>query len=153
MWTSLHSTVPFVPPTVCMHDVKPFARVCIRLQMSVEDRIDDAVERYQESKIRQDNSSDEDSDEFLELLDDNEMARIRDERMLQLKREFRAIDRAASTEGFGAIKYVTDEKAVMDTVTKSKDVLVHFYQPDFAKCKTMNERLAVSINERTPERV
>ena len=70
--------------------------------MSVEDRIDDAVEKYQQSKINQHNglSESDDSDaEFLDLLDDNEMARIRDDRMLQLKREFREIDRAASRQG------------------------------------------------------
>lgn len=115
--------------------------------MSVEDRIDDAVEKYQQSKINQHNglSESDDSDaEFLDLLDDNEMARIRDDRMLQLKREFREIDRAASRQGFGTVNFVSDEKAGMEIVTKNKDVLVHFYQPDFPKCTIMNERLNVS---------
>ena len=115
--------------------------------MSVEDRIDDAVEKYQQSKINQHNglSESDDSDaEFLDLLDDNEMARIRDDRMLQLKREFREIDRAASRQGFGTVNFVSDEKAVMEIVTKNKDVLVHFYKPDFPKWTIMNERLNVS---------
>jgi hypothetical protein len=114
--------------------------------MSIEHRIDEAVEKYQESKIKQHNgiSDSDDSDaEFLDLLDDNEMARIRDDRMLQLKREFREIDRAASRPGFGTVNFVSDEKSAMEFVTKNKDVLVHFYQPDFPKCTIMNERLNV----------
>lgn len=134
---------------VCMHPVKD-AHLTQTLHllhtMSIEHRIDEAVEKYQESKIKQHNgiSDSDDSDaEFLDLLDDNEMARIRDDRMLQLKREFREIDRAASRPGFGTVNFVSDEKSAMEFVTKNKDVLVHFYQPDFPKCTIMNERLNV----------
>lgn len=118
--------------------------------MSVEDRIDDAVEKYLESKIKQHDGTGESDDsdaEFLDLLDDNEMARIRDDRMLQLKREFREIDRASSRHGFGTVNFVSDENTVMEFVTKNKDVLVHFYQPDFPKCTIMNERLNVSVSK------
>lgn len=118
--------------------------------MDLDDKINDRVEKYQASKLSEHHGlhqSDSD-DELLDLLDDNELARIRDDRMAQLKRELRDIDQAALQQGAGTVLNVLDEKTVMDLVTKSKNILVHFQQPTFEKCKIMNERLNVSNRAR-----
>lgn len=110
---------------------------------------DSIVEKYQESKLKSANGlSDSDDDNLLEILeslddDDELMHKFREDRLEQLKKEFRSIDRAADSLGSdaGKVRYFTDEKEVMDIVTRSEKALVHFYQPTFPKCKAMNVAL------------
>lgn len=114
------------------------------------------VERYQDTKIQKqknegidkgedENPSDDDLLDLLEQEDDNILARYRDERMEQLKKEFGKIDDATSSDHFGNISTVETEKQIMDIVTNNELVMVHFYQPEFHKCRIMNEKLAVRI--------
>lgn len=108
------------------------------------------VEQYQESRLKSVNGvSDSDDDNLLEILesldndDDEVVHQLREQRLDQLKKEFRRIDRATDTLGSeaGKVRYFSDEKELMDVVTRSEIVVVHFYQPTFPKCKAMNAAL------------
>lgn len=110
------------------------------------------VEQYQESKLHKhqlqgkedDEYQSESDDELLELLhDDSVMDSYRDERMLQLKKEFGKIDAASDDSNLGSVLTCDNEKELMDLVTASEGVIVHFHQPEFAKCKKMTEKLAL----------
>lgn len=106
------------------------------------------IEKYQESILKQqDNQNDEgndeiDDDELLDLLDDDDaiLSQYRESRIQQLTKEFKKIDELSS-DNLGAIEDYTDEKALMEVVTKSETVIIHFYQPNFTKCNKMNEKL------------
>lgn len=103
------------------------------------------VEKYQQSKLQREELDTESLLELLESLDDDaELARFREQRMEQLKREMRSIDHAAAALGdsLGTVQTYTDEKELMTAVAGAPWCVVHFYQPTFAKCKVMNERLA-----------
>lgn len=111
------------------------------------------VEKYQESilksRTQQDDENFLESDEdLLELLneDDDVISKFREERIQQLSKEFKKVDDHSRNSESGEINYMSDEKALMDIVTKSGTVLVHFYQPQFTKCQIMNDRLSVCIN-------
>ncbi|CAK7901358.1 phosducin-like protein 1 [[Candida] anglica] len=107
------------------------------------------VERYQESQLQKKENPDEfesdSDDELMELLEEEEEAafsKYREARLQQLSEEFKKVDDAHGTE-MGELKFIHDEKEVMDIVTRSEHVIIHFQQPEFAKCKIMNERLTV----------
>lgn len=114
-----------------------------------------AVENYQQQKLRDargnqekqelDVDSDEDIDRLLENLEDDEdLAWIREKRLAELKKEVSKIDKAADRYGsdLGSVVHVSTEKELMDMVTASDSCVVHFFQPEFSRCKVMNERLA-----------
>lgn len=110
------------------------------------------IEKYQESKLSElshnVNNSDDEGDllDILQELEEEDDSTIlyREQRLEQLKKEFKNIDRAAADMGdsLGTIDFVEDEKTLMDLVTKGDVVVVHFYQPSFPKCKIMNETLS-----------
>ncbi|KAM3126312.1 hypothetical protein ACQ2H7_000488 [Candidozyma auris] len=115
-----------------------------------------AVEKYSRQKVREtqqggavdDEGSEEDLDLMLEELEkdyDESSAKYREQRLEELKKEFGKIDRAAAERGseLGNVSFVSAEKELMDLVMKSEVCMVHFYQPEFSRCKLMNERLAV----------
>ncbi|KAK6455326.1 thioredoxin-like protein [Scheffersomyces xylosifermentans] len=118
------------------------------------------VERYQESKLqnaRNDtaNGDDEDvqsesDDDLLELLGEEDddlqgtMSQYREARIQQLSKEFKLINDTVKNTNDSELGYVIsidDEKEVMQFVTANALVILHFYQPNFAKCAVMNERL------------
>lgn len=110
------------------------------------------VEKYQESKLHKhnlqgredDEYQSESDDELLELLqDDSVLDSYRDERMLQLKKEFAKIDAASDSFNLGNVISCENEKELMDLVPAAEKVIVHFHQPAFEKCKRMNEKLAL----------
>lgn len=122
-----------------------------------------AVEEYQRKALRatgggSDNELDSDLDHLLEELDneaEESLAQYREARLAELKREFGKIDRAANELGqdLGLVTFVNDEKELMDLVTKADVCMVHFYQPEFARCKVMNERLAAVAEKHVDVRV
>ncbi|QWU87616.1 hypothetical protein CA3LBN_001881 [Candidozyma haemuli] len=122
-----------------------------------------AVEEYQRKALRatgggSDNESDSDLDQLLEELDneaEESSAQYREARLAELKREFGKIDRAAHELGqdLGSVTFVNDEKELMDLVTKADVCMVHFYQPEFARCKVMNERLAAVAEKHVDVRI
>lgn len=111
------------------------------------------IEKYQESALRErDRSNDEENnssdDDLLELLDDDDevLSKYGEARVEQLSKQLRKIDKATGQrDNFGSVTEFSDEKTLMSTITKEDIAIVHFYQPQFEKCKIMNDRLAVSI--------
>lgn len=111
------------------------------------------IEKYQESKLNELFPKTGDTDDEGDLLDilqeleeeDDSTILYREQRLEQLKNEFKKIDRAAADKGdnLGTIEFVEDEKTLMDLVTNGDVVVVHFYQPTFPKCKVMNEALSM----------
>lgn len=113
----------------------------------------EAIEKYQKHLINdKDDLSDssQDEEELLDLLndDDDVLSKYREDRLEQLKKEFAKINRNAE-EGGGKIRYVDNEEEVMKIVSRSDAALVHFYQPEFVKCRVMNAKLEVSLNSLT----
>lgn len=102
------------------------------------------VEKYQEQRLK---SDDVDDDELLELLDEDDSAlqQYREARIQQLSKEFNKIKDATSSMEFGNVVDVDNERELMDAIAKSEYALVHFYQPNFEKCKIMTNRLLVCI--------
>ena len=89
---------------------------------------------------------DDDSDEdalIAALEDDSELDAFRESRIQQLHAEFdkarqlRASDHGTYTE-------IKDEKALMDITTSTKLCVVHFFKPDFNRCRIMDSHLEVS---------
>lgn len=109
------------------------------------------VEKYQESKLLKQFNNDEvheseSEDDLLELLEDDEMiSKYRETRIQQLSKEFKRIDNEETERNgvLGKVIEISDEKQIMEIVTNSELTLVHFYQPEFDKCKIMNSRLSV----------
>mmetsp|Transcript_8730 Transcript_8730/g.8644 ORF Transcript_8730/g.8644 Transcript_8730/m.8644 type:complete len:127 (+) Transcript_8730:127-507(+) len=109
------------------------------------------VEKYQESKLRKQINDDEahdseSEDDLLELLeDDTVLSKYREARIQELSKEFKRIDNEEIERNgsLGSVIEINDEKLIMEIVTNSELTLVHFYQPEFDKCKIMNSRLAV----------
>lgn len=88
---------------------------------------------------------DDDSDEdalIAALEDDEEMDAFREQRLQQLHAEFdkarqlRASDHGTYTE-------IKDEKALLDITTSTKLCVVHFFKPDFNRCRIMDAHLEV----------
>lgn len=112
------------------------------------------IEKYQESKLRKQFSVDdehesESDDDLLEALEDEDMiSKYREARIQELSNEFKSIDSedAERNGNLGSVIPINDEKDLMEIVTKSELTLVHFYQPEFDKCKIMNSRLSVRIS-------
>ncbi|GEQ70085.1 hypothetical protein JCM33374_g3761 [Metschnikowia sp. JCM 33374] len=116
----------------------------------------DYIEKYQEAKLHSSGAlsngqnSDSDSDSLSEMLEeleneDDMVARYKEQRLQQLQKEIKSIDRATDVLGkdAGCVNFISAEKELMEAVTRTDVALVHFYQPTFAKCKVMNERLAL----------
>lgn len=123
------------------------------------------IEKYQESKVdplknkEVDLEIESDSESLLELLEslenDDELAGFRDQRLAELKKEFQQIDRAVDDYGdaAGTIHYYTNEQELMSSVTKSEVSILHFYQPSFPRCQSMNDLLAVFAEKHLPVHV
>lgn len=90
---------------------------------------------------------DDDSDEdalIAALEDDSELDAFREQRLQQLHTEFSRAKEMRATE-HGAYAEIKDEKALMDITTSTKLCVVHFFKPDFNRCRIMDGHLEVSI--------
>lgn len=122
-----------------------------------------AVEKYQRQALRatgggQNEDLDSDLDELLEELDneaEESLAQYREARLAELKREFGNIDRASQELGhdMGLLTVISDEKELMELVTKAEVCMVHFFQPEFSRCKVMNERLPAVAEKHVDVRI
>ena len=89
--------------------------------------------------------SSDDEDALLESLEhetdnDPSIAHLREARIQQLATELsRAKQRR--NEGFGTYNQITDEKWLMEITTSIKKCIVHFYKPDFNRCRIMDGHL------------
>jgi len=90
---------------------------------------------------------DDDSDEdalIAALEDDSELDALREQRLQQLHAEFSRAKEMRATE-HGTYAEIKDEKALMDITTSTKLCVVHFFKPDFNRCRIMDGHLEVSI--------
>lgn len=85
--------------------------------------------------------SDED-DLIAQLEDDSELGAFRAQRIQQLHDEFDRARRLKASE-HGTYSEVKDEKALMDITTSTKNCIVHFFKPDFNRCRIMDTHLEV----------
>ncbi|KAF2630282.1 thioredoxin-like protein [Macroventuria anomochaeta] len=83
--------------------------------------------------------SDED-DLIAQLEDDSELDAFRAQRIQQLHDEFDKARRLKASE-HGTYSEIKDEKALMDITTSTKNCVVHFFKPDFNRCRIMDTHL------------
>lgn len=90
-------------------------------------------------------SSDDEDALFVSLENDTEndpsIAHLREVRMQALASEL-SHAKAQRNEGYGTYVRITDEKKLMETTTCTKYCVVHFYKPDFNRCRIMDDHLS-----------
>lgn len=87
-----------------------------------------------------------DEDDLLESLEndtqnDPSLAHLREARMQELSAALKR-SKALRSEGYGTYTQITDEKVLMETTTTTKYCIVHFFKPDFNRCRIMDEHLS-----------
>jgi hypothetical protein len=95
-----------------------------------------------------DTARDDESDEdalIAELENDSELDAFREQRLQQLHAEFNQAKQLRAKE-HGTYVEIKDEKALMDITTSTKLCVVHFFKPDFNRCRIMDEHLEVSAH-------
>jgi len=105
--------------------------------------IDPAVAAVLDRASKVDDSDDEDAlIAALEDDDDHTLTVLREQRLQQLHSE---ISRAKQMKdaGTGAYTEIKDEKQVMDIITGTKLVVVHFFKSDFGRCGVIDKHLEV----------
>jgi len=91
-------------------------------------------------------TKDDESDEdalIAALEDDDELDAFREQRLQQLHAEFDKARRLREND-HGTYVEIKDEKALMDITTSTKLCVVHFFKPDFNRCRIMDNHLEVS---------
>lgn len=83
--------------------------------------------------------SDED-DLIAQLEDDSELDAFRAQRIQQLHDEFDRARRLKDSQ-HGTYTEIKEEKALMDITTSTKNCIVHFFKPDFNRCRIMDTHL------------
>jgi hypothetical protein len=89
----------------------------------------------------------DDSDEdalIASLEDDSELDAFREQRLQQLHQEYDRARRLKDNE-HGRYTEIKDEKALMDITTSTKLCVLHFFKPDFNRCRIMDTHLDVRI--------
>ena len=71
--------------------------------------------------------------------DDNELERIRERRLAELKRRARDVE-VKEADQHGMYHAVAEEK-FLELVTKTKLVVAHFFHTDFNRCRILDEHL------------
>lgn len=91
------------------------------------------------------NSDDEEDEDALisALEDDAALEGLREQRLEQLHSEL-ARERRMRNSEYGMYIEVKDEKVLMDITTSTKLCVVHFFKPDFNRCRVMDGHLDVS---------
>ncbi|KAF2474215.1 thioredoxin-like protein [Lindgomyces ingoldianus] len=88
-------------------------------------------------------TKDEDLDEdalIAALEDDSELDAFREQRLQQLHAEFSKAQQLRASD-HGTYAEIKDEKALMDITTSTKLCVVHFFKPDFNRCRIMDTHL------------
>lgn len=95
-------------------------------------------------------SKEDDSDEdalIAALEDDEGLDAFREQRLQQLHAEFDKA-RQLRASSHGTYSEIKDEKALLDITTSTKLCVVHFFKPDFNRCRIMDQHLEVSRHGR-----
>ncbi|KAI6247619.1 Thioredoxin domain-containing protein plp1 [Erysiphe necator] len=85
----------------------------------------------------------EDEDDLIAALEDDDSASFvafREKRIQQLHEEYN-LAKARLSSGYGKFIEIKEEKVLMDLITSSINVVVHFAKDDFARCKIMDDHL------------
>ena len=88
------------------------------------------------------NDESDDDDLIAQLEDDSELDAFRAQRIQQLHDEFDRARRLKDSQ-HGTYTEIKDEKALMDITTSTKNCIVHFFKPDFNRCRIMDTHLEV----------
>jgi hypothetical protein len=101
-----------------------------------------------------DKAKDDDSDEDALIAaleeDDAELDAFREQRLQQLHAEFERARQLRASD-HGTYTEIKDEKALMDITTQTKLCVVHFFKPDFNRCRIMDSHLEVSKDDKASE--
>ncbi|GAA5837507.1 hypothetical protein JCM5353_001741, partial [Sporobolomyces roseus] len=93
---------------------------------------------------RSDPDSDDDAALLEELEDDLdndfELGGFREKRMMELKAQLDAAQRRQDS-GYGQYSEIKVEKQLLDITAKAGRSVVHFFHPDFRRCKIMDKHL------------
>ena len=68
------------------------------------------------------------------------LSHLREARVQALASEF-ARAKSQRNEGYGTYQQIKDEKSLLDITTSTKNCIVHFYKPDFNRCRIMDGHL------------
>lgn len=91
--------------------------------------------------------SDQDEDALIDALERDEgLDGLRERRLQQLHSEF-LLAKEMRDSGHGTYDEIKDEKALMEITTSTKLCVVHFFSPDFNRCRIMDSRIEVSTRE------
>lgn len=89
--------------------------------------------------------NEEDEDALLDSLEnDPSLDGFREQRLQQLHSEFTRAKHMRSQE-HGTYVEIKDEKGLMDITTNTRLCVVHFFKPDFNRCRIMDEHLQVCV--------
>ena len=91
-------------------------------------------------------SSNEDVDALFESLEndtenDTSLAHLREVRIQQLSSSLKR-SKELRSEGYGSYDQVKHEKALIEITTTTKFCIVHFFKPDFNRCRIMDGHLS-----------
>lgn len=92
-------------------------------------------------KAAREDDSDEDA-LIASLEDDDELDAFREQRLQQLHQEYDRARRLKESD-HGRYTEIKDEKVLMDITTSTKLCVVHFFKPDFNRCRIMDTHLEV----------
>ncbi|KAF2086848.1 thioredoxin-like protein [Saccharata proteae CBS 121410] len=86
----------------------------------------------------------EDEDALIASLEEDESSldAFREQRLQQLNAEFKRSKEMRSV-GAGTYTEIKDEKELMDITTSTKLCVVHFFKPDFNRCRIMDGHLEI----------
>ncbi|OCK77260.1 thioredoxin-like protein [Lepidopterella palustris CBS 459.81] len=88
-----------------------------------------------------DAGNDSDEDALISALeDDSTLDAFREQRLQQLHAEYNKAKQMRASE-HGTYAEIKDEKALMDITTSTKLCVVHFFKPDFNRCRIMDGHL------------
>ncbi|WAQ87403.1 hypothetical protein PtA15_8A307 [Puccinia triticina] len=90
----------------------------------------------------EDEQVDDDATLLAQLDDDFELSGLRERRLEELRKEFTK-SQQMSENNHGRYVEIKEEKKLIQITAKAKTAVVHFFHPDFERCKTMDKKLEV----------
>ncbi|KAF2275163.1 thioredoxin-like protein [Westerdykella ornata] len=89
-----------------------------------------------------DNHDSDDEDALIAALenDDSELDAFREQRLQQLHAEYNRAKQLRASD-HGTYAEIKDEKVLLDITTSTKKCVVHFFKPDFGRCRVMDGHL------------
>ncbi|CCK68144.1 Plp1p KNAG_0A04730 [Huiozyma naganishii CBS 8797] len=86
----------------------------------------------------------EDIDGLLEELENEEddfLSRYREQRMDEISRHLKEVERNVQEDNYGIVELMTDESELIERSTNTARIIIHFQLEHFEKCRIMNDRL------------